>query len=133
MEVQTKPTVREKFFFLFFFFLFFLNELTEQLETFLCSLFLFTVVVLSGPYTLEDVKFWFTSGLLEIPSWISVDGSEWVTVETYFGGGATAVVVEEGGEEEGGEGAGEDVVYVLGDENEIHGPYTLAVRFFLCF
>ena len=43
------------------------------------------------------------------------------------------VVVEEGGEEEGGEGEGEDVVYVLGDENEIHGPYTLAVRFFLCF
>ena len=68
----------------------------------------------AGPYTMEDVEYYFSNGDIESDALISIDESDWIPIGEYIAG-----------ETEETEDAPGEMIYSLGYDNEIIGPYTL--------
>ena len=71
----------------------------------------------TGPYTLEDITHWYINEDLDDSMCISINGSEWKLVSSYFDSDSE---VKEGKKVVGDSNAME--VYALGSDNEVNGP-----------
>ena len=69
----------------------------------------------AGPYTMEDVEYYYSNGDIESDALISIDESDWIPIGEYIAGET----------EETEDAPGETMIYSLGYDNEIIGPYTL--------